>query len=209
MPIPLKNVYRFMSEVCLTLDAPLEILGAALMLFHAAAGALDLPKLDSDVITLAVAALSLSMKANEQVLLGLKVRQHDLLDISIKLASESKFLPAEVFAQRRKMLRQKAGVLESVILRVVGGDLETPAIRALQNLEISSPDSDVLRLARIILADLFRSPNSLRHSPSALAGAATLVTLEVLGKLPQDYSPGEGELAACADLGAVYSQYKP
>jgi len=203
--IPLRRVYRFISEVCLTLETPLEIPSAALMFFHAGAGALDLSRLGSEVIALATAAIIISLKANEQALVGLKLRLFEILEICVKLSAEVQSLSAEVFAQRRKTLRQKAGFFESVILRVVGGALETPAVEAFRYLEISSPDSDVLRLGKIILADLCRSPGCLKHTAENLAGAALLVTLEVLGKLPEDYSAVPEHVSAAAELIAVYS----
>ena len=204
MTIPLNQVYRFMSEVCTTLQLPPEILASALLYFHATAESLDLIKLGSDVVSLAVSALLLSLMVNERLLLGLKVKLHDLLEIAVKLSSESRYLSAEEFGQRRKILKQKAGFVESVILRVVGGNLETPAISTFQLLEIYSPDAETFRLAKIILLDMFRSPRSLRYSPQVLASTAVLVTLEVLGKGDPHYSPTEPQLCACADLVDFY-----
>ena len=203
MTIRLNQIYRFMSEVCSTLQTPPEILASALLYIHAAADSLDLTRLSSNVVCLAVSALLLSLMVNEKLLLGLKVKLHDLLEISVKLSSETRYLSAEEFGWRRKILKQKAGFFESVILRIVGGNLETPALAAFRYLEIYT-ESENLHLAKILLGDMFRSPQSLRYTPEILASTAALVTLEVLGKGDPHYSPNEQQLCACADLVEFY-----
>ena len=182
------DMFRFLSDICCCLEIPSHIQRVAckyvLVCFgEKIPGRLVLEKLGSDGLALVVAALQLAAKAQEIFLTGndpeiVKCRRRlvEIVDVAVRLASigEGNSMSIERFYHRRKIMREKAGIMESLLVRILGPEMD-PSVRGGNFTNMTA--------SRFAL-DFYRSPSSIAFTDTTIDEAAVRIC-RVLG-IPAD-----------------------
>lgn len=173
------SLTRYIGELGLSLELEAEVVGTSLMYLQVAVKELSLTQLGSDSVALATAAVMLAAKTKET-----NVKQTEIVEVGVKLASlgeKTGTLSIEKFAERKKILKDKAGFFETLIIRLVPLDVKLGFFY----LTGICTDAKILRVAQKLLLDFYRSGAVLNVAPEVLAKAALRLAEVVLLESPQ------------------------
>lgn len=169
------SLTRLIGELGLSLKLSREVVATSFIYLHTAVRELSLTQLGSDAVALAMAAVMLAAKAKEAA-----VKPNDIAEVAVKLASEKPTLSVEAFAERKKILKDKAGFFETLIVRLQPLDLEL----GFYYLTGICPDGNILHVATQLLFDFYRSSLALGQSATELAEAAAMFAKVILSEDP-------------------------
>jgi hypothetical protein len=174
------SLTRYIAEIGMTLSLSSEVIATAFVYLHSAIKELSLTQLGSDAVALATAAIVLACKVKE-----VAIKQNEIIEVAVKLASDKPTLSIELFAERKRILREKVGFFETLILRLHELDFELGFFY----LGGISSNPTELQVANKLLLDFYRSALVLSVPCEALAEGALAWARICLsdGKLP-DFS---------------------
>jgi hypothetical protein len=159
------SLTRFIGEIGLSLGLTEEVVATSFVYLHAAVKELSLTQLGSDAIALATAAVILAAKVKES-----QAKQNDIVEVAVKLACEKPTLSIEVFADRKRILKDKAGLFETLIVRLHPLDFQL----GFYYLSGICADKQILHMASKLLVDFYRSSLALEVPCEELAEGARL-----------------------------------
>jgi hypothetical protein len=162
----------------MSLDLHTEIIATSFLSLHAAVKELSLTQLASDSVALATAAVLLAGKTKEA-----HVKQTEIVDVAVKLASADKAtISIELFAERKRILKDKAGFFETLIIRLI--PLDVPLGFYYLAGICPHEDAKLLKVANKLLLDFYRSSLALEIHPETLANGALQLAKLALADQP-------------------------
>jgi hypothetical protein len=169
------SLTRFIAELGLSLNLSQEVIATSFVYLHTAVKELSLTQLGSDAVALAAAAVMLAAKTKEAA-----IKPNDIAEIAVKLATDKPTLSVEAFAERKKILKDKAGFFETLIIRLQPLDFDL----GFYYLTGICAEQNILHVANQLLFDFYRSSGVAGVSPTDLAEGAAVFAKAVLGTDP-------------------------